>query len=83
MIDSIAIFLLGAITTSIPLIIWYLRIIGVKYVAECKAARAGLDQMLIDLNSLHNSAVAKYSSMDGRLMKVETQIAANNYGGRK
>jgi len=83
MIDYIAIFLLGAITTSIPLIIWYLRIIGVKYVVECKAVRAGLDQMLIDLNALHNSAVAKYSSMDGRLMKVETTIAANNYGGRK
>lgn len=81
--NEIAIFLFGAITTSIPLIIWYLKRIGEKYVVECKATKAGLDQILVDLNTLHNNAVTKYSSLDGRLMKVETTIQANNYGARK
>jgi hypothetical protein len=80
MIDYVAVFLLGAITIVIPLVAVYIRIIGTKYIVECQKARADLDQMLINLNSLHNSAVAKYSSMDGRLMKVETTIQATNYG---
>jgi len=79
-VDSIAVFLLGAITTSIPLIIWYCKRIGEKYVAECKATQADLDKILVDLNGLHNSAVQKYSAIEGRLMKVESLIQANNYG---
>ena len=77
--NEISIFLFGAMTIAIPLIIWYLQTLGKKYVADCQAVKANLDKVLVDLNQLHNAAVVKYQSLDTRLTKIETLNAARNY----
>ena len=80
MIDSIAIFLLGAITVVIPLVIYYLRLLGAKFVADCQKTRQDLDKTLADLNQLHNNALITHKSLENRIIKLETTNAAQTYG---
>ena len=83
MIDSIAIFLFGAVSIAIPLVIFYLKNIGKQYIQECQKTKEGLDETLIKLNQLHNNALAEHKTLETRLIKLETANAVQNYGVSK
>lgn len=83
MLDFISIYLFGAITVTIPAVIWYLHRMGTKYVADCVNARQGLENSIKELNQLHNNALATHKTLETRLIKLETANAVQNYGGLK
>lgn len=83
MIESIAIFLFGAITVAIPLVIYYLKIVGNHYVESCQKTKEGLEETLTKLNQLHNNALTEHKTLETRLIKLETAHAVQNYGVSK
>lgn len=80
MIDYIAVFLFGSISIGLPLVIWYLRHMGERYVENCQKTRQGLEDTLGNLNQLHNNALTTHKSLENRIIKLETTNAAQNYG---
>lgn len=83
MIDLIAIYLFGAISIAIPLLIFYLQGIGKQYIQECQKTKEGLEETLTKLNQLHNNALAEHKTLETRLIKLETAHAVQNYGVSK
>lgn len=83
MLDSISIFIFGALTLGIPIAMWYIINMLKKSKVSIEIFREELQKSLIELNRLHNSAAERYKSFETRLTKIETENAAKNFGGKR
>ena len=78
--ETVALVLFGIMLGSIPLISIYIHKLVNKKLKEMETIRDSLNKTLQELNSLHNNALKTYSSIDGRLTKLETTNAAKEFG---
>lgn len=80
MINLISIYLFGVMTISIPIVLYYIKVVLQKHATEIARIKTELDSTLVELNKLHNAAVSKYQGIDSRIAKLETTMAAREYG---
>ena len=71
----IELYLLGGITSAVPLIVWYMRREFTAHINMCQKLKAETTEIVEKLKSLHNNAMQANADILKQLEKINTDVA--------